>query len=66
MSTIWVTALSTIARFPGPVQTRAFPAANITSRNGCVPATPSAYMVLCLEASVSPDVDLVFVEYNVK
>ncbi|KAG2485763.1 hypothetical protein HYH03_015477 [Edaphochlamys debaryana] len=40
-----------------------FPRANITCRNGAVPATPSAFMVMCLEHSVDPDVDLVFVEY---
>ncbi|GIL85111.1 hypothetical protein Vretimale_9973 [Volvox reticuliferus] len=36
--------------------------APVTGRNGCRPATPSAYMVFCLENSVDPDVDLVFVE----
>lgn len=40
-----------------------FPAANVTLRNGCVPATPSAYMVMCLEMSMDDDADLVFVEY---
>lgn len=41
----------------------AFPAANVTGRNGCVPATPSAYMNMCLEHFLDDDVDLVFVEY---
>ncbi|GLC71573.1 hypothetical protein PLESTF_001136900 [Pleodorina starrii] len=38
--------------------------APIIHRNGCKPATPAAYMVYCLEQSVDPDVDLVFVEYS--
>jgi len=36
----------------------------VTVRNGCVPATPSSFMVMCLEMSVDADVDLVFVEYH--
>ncbi|GFR42716.1 hypothetical protein Agub_g3640 [Astrephomene gubernaculifera] len=42
----------------------AFPRANITARNGCTPGVPTPYMILCLELSVDPDVDLVFVEYT--
>ncbi|GIM07262.1 hypothetical protein Vretimale_11457, partial [Volvox reticuliferus] len=42
----------------------AFPSSRITARNGAVPATPSSYMVMCLEQSVDPDVDLVLVEYS--
>lgn len=41
----------------------AFPRANITTRNGALPATPSALMNMCLEQYVDEDVDLVFVEY---
>lgn len=41
----------------------AFPRANVTTRNGALPATPSALMNMCLEQYVDPDVDLVFVEY---
>ncbi|GFR50050.1 hypothetical protein Agub_g12101 [Astrephomene gubernaculifera] len=36
---------------------------NITSQNGAVCGTPSAYMAICLENSLTPDVDLVFLEY---
>lgn len=32
-------------------------------RNGCLPATPSALMDMCLEQSIDADVDLLFVEY---
>jgi hypothetical protein len=32
-------------------------------RNGCLPATPSALMEMCLEQSVDSDVDLLFIEY---
>ncbi|GIL74907.1 hypothetical protein Vretimale_2527 [Volvox reticuliferus] len=39
-------------------------AEKVKGRNGCRPATPSGYMVFCLENSVDPDVDLVFVEYS--
>ncbi|GFR42868.1 hypothetical protein Agub_g3859, partial [Astrephomene gubernaculifera] len=42
----------------------AFPTANITARNGCTPGVPSSYMIMCLELSVDPDVDLVFLEYT--
>ncbi|KAG2495310.1 hypothetical protein HYH03_006582 [Edaphochlamys debaryana] len=42
-----------------------FPNANITARNGAIPATRSNLMVVCLEQSVDADVDLVFVEYIV-
>ncbi|EFJ46870.1 hypothetical protein VOLCADRAFT_92614 [Volvox carteri f. nagariensis] len=43
----------------------AFPRANITARNGCVPGVPSAYMILCLEQSVDhKDVELVFIEFT--
>lgn len=41
----------------------AFPAASVTGRNGCVPATPSSFMNMCLEHYLDDDVDLVFVEY---
>lgn len=41
----------------------AFPKANITTRNGALPATPSALMNMCLEQYVDKDVDLMFVEY---
>ncbi|PNH01068.1 hypothetical protein TSOC_013069, partial [Tetrabaena socialis] len=41
-----------------------FSHANITSRNGCTPGVPTPYMILCLELSVDPDVDLVFMEYT--
>ncbi|GLI67535.1 hypothetical protein VaNZ11_011749 [Volvox africanus] len=44
---------------------RSVSSANVTSRNGCIPATPSAYMLMCMEESVDEDVDLVFVEYSV-
>jgi hypothetical protein len=43
----------------------AFPAANVTGRNGCVPATPSSFMNMCLEQYLEEDVDLVFLEYAV-
>ncbi|GIL89358.1 hypothetical protein Vretifemale_17181 [Volvox reticuliferus] len=33
-----------------------------SGRNGCVPGTTSNYMLLCLDHSVDPDVDLVFVD----
>ncbi|KAG2493907.1 hypothetical protein HYH03_007843 [Edaphochlamys debaryana] len=42
----------------------AFPRANITARNGCTPGVPTPYMIMCLELSVDPDVDLVFMEYT--
>ncbi len=48
------------------VQFSAFPHANITGRNGCTPGVPSPYMIMCLELSVDPDVDLVFMEYTLK
>lgn len=41
----------------------AFPRANVTTRNGALPATPSALMNMCLEQYVDADVDLVLVEY---
>ncbi|KAG1667238.1 hypothetical protein FOA52_009803 [Chlamydomonas sp. UWO 241] len=41
----------------------AFPKANVTLRNGCVPGTPTSYMIMCLELSVDSEVDLVFAEY---
>ena len=41
----------------------AFPKANITLRNGALPATPSSLMNMCLEQYVDAAVDLVFVEY---
>lgn len=37
--------------------------AQITLRNGCLPATPSALMDMCLEQSIDADVDLLFIEY---
>ncbi|KXZ51884.1 hypothetical protein GPECTOR_11g319 [Gonium pectorale] len=42
----------------------AFPRANVTIRNGCTPGIPTPYMIMCLELSVDPDVDLVFMEYT--
>lgn len=33
---------------------------NVTVRNGCIPGTPSGYMVMCLDLSVDQDVDIVF------
>jgi hypothetical protein len=41
----------------------AFPHAEISMRNGALPATPSALMNMCLEQYVDADVDLIFVEY---
>ncbi|GFR47718.1 hypothetical protein Agub_g9472 [Astrephomene gubernaculifera] len=41
------------------------PGLHVSARNGAVPATPSAFMIMCLELSVDPDVDLVLVEYQV-
>lgn len=41
----------------------AYPGVAIKARNGCVPATPSAFMELCLEKHMGPDADLVFMEY---
>jgi len=40
----------------------AFPRARVLTRNGALPATPSALMNMCLETYVDDDVDLVFVE----
>ncbi|KAI8470157.1 MAG: SGNH hydrolase-type esterase domain-containing protein [Monoraphidium minutum] len=42
---------------------RAFPSAALEFHNGCVPATPAAFMTLCLEHYLDPLADLVFVEY---
>ncbi|KAG2434505.1 hypothetical protein HYH02_012172 [Chlamydomonas schloesseri] len=42
----------------------AFPRANITGRNGCTPGVPTPYMIMCLELSLDPDVDLVIMEYT--
>jgi hypothetical protein len=47
----------------GSYMKTAFPKANVTTRNGALPATPSALMNMCLEQYVDEDVDLVFVEY---
>lgn len=47
----------------GSYLTTAFQRANITTRNGALPATPSALMNMCLEQYVDADTDLVFVEY---
>lgn len=41
----------------------AFPAAAVSGRNGCVPATPSSFMNVCLERHLDADSDLVFLEY---
>jgi hypothetical protein len=41
----------------------AFPRARLSVKNGCIPATPAAYMYMCLELSVEREVDLLFVEY---
>ncbi|PNH04489.1 hypothetical protein TSOC_009317, partial [Tetrabaena socialis] len=43
----------------------AFPNTTVAAKNGCKAATPSSYMVMCLDLSVAPNVDLVLVEYNV-
>jgi hypothetical protein len=40
-----------------------FPTAKLTFKNGCVPATQSEYVSMCLQQFVDADVDLVFVEY---
>eukprot|EP00882_Tetradesmus_deserticola_P024565 GHRQ01026858.1.p1 GENE.GHRQ01026858.1~~GHRQ01026858.1.p1 ORF type:complete len:286 (+),score=111.91 GHRQ01026858.1:135-992(+) len=40
-----------------------YPQAKVVLRNGCLPATPSALMEMCLEQSVDSDVDLLFIEY---
>ncbi len=53
-------------RPPLATQMSAFPGATVRARNGCTPGVPSSYMVMCLELSVDPDVDLVFVEYTLK
>jgi hypothetical protein len=47
----------------GKYMKTAFPKANVTTKNGALPATPSALMNMCLEQYVDEDVDLVFVEY---
>ncbi|KAG1666700.1 hypothetical protein FOA52_013612 [Chlamydomonas sp. UWO 241] len=41
----------------------AFPRAELTFTNGCVPSTGTPFMILCLELYVNADVDLVFSEY---
>ena len=41
----------------------AFPDVKVTGRNGCVPATPSGFMELCLDKHLGSDADLVFIEY---
>lgn len=40
------------------------PAAQLTFKNGCVPATQSEYVSMCLKNFVDQEVDLVFVEYG--
>lgn len=40
-----------------------FPTAKLRLRNGCVPATQSEYVSMCLKHFVDAEVDLVFVEY---
>lgn len=45
------------------LQARAFPRTRVIGKNGCVPGTTAAYMVMCMELSVERDVDLVFVDY---
>ena len=47
-----------VCRWAGP----AF-GGNTSVRNGCIPGTPSAYMVVCMDMSVDQDVDIVFSEY---
>ena len=42
---------------------QAFPKTQWKFRNGCLSATPSAFMNICLETAVDEDVDLMFVEY---
>lgn len=39
-----------------------FPQSRVTARNGCVPATLSEYVSMCLKQFVNDDVDVVFVE----
>jgi hypothetical protein len=41
---------------------RAFPKRRFETHNGCVPATPAAFMTLCLERFLDPRADLVFIE----
>jgi hypothetical protein len=40
-----------------------FPESKLTFKNGCIPATLSEYVSMCLKQFVRSDVDLVFVEY---
>ncbi|WIA28011.1 hypothetical protein OEZ86_010599 [Tetradesmus obliquus] len=47
----------------GKFMVNSYPQAKVTLRNGCLPATPSALMEMCLEQSVDADVDLLFIEY---
>lgn len=42
---------------------KTFPTAKLSYRNGCVPATQSEYVSMCLQQFVDAAVDLVFVEY---
>lgn len=41
-----------------------FSKAKLTYKNGCVPATQSEYVSVCLNKFVDSEVDLVFVEYG--
>jgi hypothetical protein len=40
-----------------------FPNAKLSFKNGCVPATQSEYVSMCLQQFVDADVDVIFVEY---
>jgi hypothetical protein len=42
---------------------KAFKGTSIIAKNGCVPATQSEYVSMCLNKFVADDVDLVFIEY---
>lgn len=42
---------------------KALPGSNVTSRNGAVGATDSAYMAMCFDNHVDQDTDLLFVDY---
>jgi hypothetical protein len=40
-----------------------FSTAKLSFKNGCVPATQSEYVSMCLDQFVDEDVDVIFVEY---
>lgn len=43
---------------------QAFPASNVTSRNGAMGSTRASFALVCLETRLDRDVDLVLVEYR--